>query len=110
MTETAPSGEKRLSIDVEYAQTTCDFFAKQIGQGVLVIDHDGTIVASSARERIGDHHENGARIMRGELDEYENTEAMARTSRECGLVRASPSILKARDMVCWQSRVRHLTQ
>jgi len=81
MTETAFGGAKWLSIDVEYAQSTCDFFAKQIGQGVLVIGHDGTIVASSARERIGDHHENGARIMRGELDEYENTEAMARTSK-----------------------------
>ncbi|MCR9254985.1 MAG: methyl-accepting chemotaxis protein [Alphaproteobacteria bacterium] len=75
------TGDVSIKLDIAFAQEVCEAFAEIIGQGVLVITHGGEIVASSAKERIGDHHENGARVMRGEIDEYEVTPEQAKRSK-----------------------------
>jgi signal transduction histidine kinase/CheY-like chemotaxis protein/putative methionine-R-sulfoxide reductase with GAF domain len=54
----------------EILQHMCDTIANEIQAVVSIMGEGGRIIASSARERIGDVHEGAARIMSGEIDEY----------------------------------------
>jgi signal transduction histidine kinase len=65
----------------EILQHMCDTIANEIQAIVSIMGEGGRIIASSARERIGDVHEGAARIMSGEIDEYSVTkEEAARSS------------------------------
>jgi methyl-accepting chemotaxis protein len=55
--------------DVQYAQELADLVLSDLGYGCSFMGEGGTIIASSARERIGIVHQGSARIMRHELDQ-----------------------------------------
>jgi PAS domain S-box-containing protein len=57
----------------EILQEMCDTIANEIQAIVSIMGEGGRIIASSARERIGDVHDGAARIMSGEIDEYSVT-------------------------------------
>jgi PAS domain S-box-containing protein len=57
----------------EILQEMCDTIANEIQAIVSIMGESGRIIASSARERIGDVHDGAARIMSGEIDEYSVT-------------------------------------
>ena len=67
----------------EILQEMCDVIANEIQAIVSIMGERGRIVASSARERIGDVHDGAARIMSGEIDEYSVTAEEAARSRGC---------------------------
>ncbi len=67
-------------IDVEFLQELSTMFSQELGYTCNFIAQDGVIIASSARDRIGNRHDTGARIMAGEIDEREVTQAEARKS------------------------------
>ena len=69
-----------IGLDVEYAQELCDVLSRELGSIVSFMGEAGRIVASSARERIGDIHDTAARIMAGEIDEREVTKWQAMRS------------------------------
>src|SRR4051812_17944710 len=71
----------RAALDVAFLQEICDVVAGEL-PGVIVsfMAERGCIIASSARERLGDLHEGAARIMRGEVDKFEVTAEMASRS------------------------------
>ena len=62
-----------IGLDVEFSQELCDVLAKELGSVVSFMGEGGRILASSARERIGDIHDTAAMIMAGRLDEREVT-------------------------------------
>jgi methyl-accepting chemotaxis protein len=64
-----------MTVDIESSppellQEMCDSIAKEIHAIVSFMGNGGRIIASSARERIGDIHDGAARIMSSEMDEY----------------------------------------
>jgi PAS domain S-box-containing protein len=64
-----------MAVDIESSppellQEMCDSIANEIHAIVSFMGNGGRIIASSARERIGDIHDGAARIMSGEIDEY----------------------------------------
>jgi PAS domain S-box-containing protein len=65
----------------EILQDMCDTIADEIQAIVSIMGERGRIIASSARERIGDVHDGAARIMSGEIDEYSVTAEEAARSR-----------------------------
>src|ERR1700730_13954908 len=65
----------------EILQDMCDTIADEIQAIVSIMGERGRIIASSARERIGDVHDGAARIMSGEIDEYGVTAEEAAQSR-----------------------------
>jgi PAS domain S-box-containing protein len=65
----------------EILQELCDTIANEIQAIVSIMGEGGRIIASSARERIGDVHDGAARIMSGEIDEYSVTAEEAARSR-----------------------------
>jgi PAS domain S-box-containing protein len=65
----------------EILQGMCDTIANEIQAIVSIMGEGGRIIASSARERIGDIHDGAARIMSGEIDEYSVTAEEAAQSR-----------------------------
>jgi methyl-accepting chemotaxis protein len=68
-------------LDLTLAQTLCDTCFTDLGYMCSFMGDGGTIIASSARERIGSVHAGAARIMRGELSEIMVTvEDAAKTS------------------------------
>jgi PAS domain S-box-containing protein len=69
------------SLAPEILQELCDTIAQEIHAVVSTMGEGGRIVASSARERIGDVHDGAARIMNGEIDEYGVTAQEAARSR-----------------------------
>jgi methyl-accepting chemotaxis protein len=69
-----------IDLDVEYAQELCDVLSRELGSIVSFMGEAGRIVASSARERIGDIHDTAARIMAGEIDERDVTKWQAMRS------------------------------
>ncbi len=71
----------RIGLDVEYAQQLCDILARELGSVVSFMGEGGRIIASSARERLGDYHEIAGRVMAGEIDEREVTKLQAMRSR-----------------------------
>ena len=68
------------TVGPEILQEMCDAISGEIGATVSIMGLRGRIVASSARERIGDIHAAAARIMSGEIDEYGVTSEEARRS------------------------------
>jgi methyl-accepting chemotaxis protein len=62
-----------IGLDVAYAQELSDVLSRELGSVVSFMGERGRILASSARERIGDIHDTAARIMAGEIDEREVT-------------------------------------
>jgi PAS domain S-box-containing protein len=69
------------AIAPELLQEMCDTIANEIQAIVSFMGQGGRIIASSARERIGDVHDGAARIMSGEIDEYGVTAEEAAQSR-----------------------------
>jgi PAS domain S-box-containing protein len=69
------------AIAPELLQEMCDVIANEIQAIVSFMGQGGRIIASSARERIGDVHDGAARIMSGEIDEYGVTAEEAAQSR-----------------------------
>ncbi len=68
---------QEIGLDVEFAQELCDVLSRELGSVISFMGQGGRIVASSARERIGDTHDTAARIMAGEIDEREVTKWQA---------------------------------
>jgi PAS domain S-box-containing protein len=69
------------AVPPEILQEMCDTIANEIQAIVSIMGEGGRIIASSARERIGDVHDGAARIMSGEIDEYSVTAEEAARSR-----------------------------
>ena len=71
----------RADLDAAFLQEVCDLVAGELpGVVVSFMGEGGRIIASSARERLGDIHEGAARVMRGEVDKFEVTAEMAARS------------------------------
>jgi PAS domain S-box-containing protein len=67
--------------DAAFLQEVCDLVAAELpGVVVSFMGEGGRIIASSARERLGDVHEGAARVMRGEVDTFEVTAEAAACS------------------------------
>jgi PAS domain S-box-containing protein len=62
-----------MSIDTKLLLEICDQIAGEIGAVVSIFAEKGEIVASSRRNRIGDFHAGGAKIMAGEANSFEVT-------------------------------------
>ena len=88
-------------LDLPFLQEVCGLVAGELpGVTVSFMGEGGRIVASSARERVGDLHEGAARVMGGEVEELEVTAEMAArspTMRE-GITR--PIVLEGRRVAC----------
>ena len=88
-------------LDLPFLQEVCGLVAGELpGVTVSFTGEGGRIVASSARERVGDLHEGAARVMGGEVEELEVTAEMAArspTMRE-GITR--PIVLEGRRVAC----------
>ena len=68
-------------LDLPFLQEVCGLLAGELpGVTVSFTGEGGRIVASSARERVGDLHEGAARVMGGEVEELEVTAEMAARS------------------------------
>jgi len=74
------SSAPSFRIDPAFAQHICDTVEREIGSQVIFVGAGGEIFAASARQRIGTVHAAGGRIMAGEIDRYEVTEAEAARS------------------------------
>jgi|GEM_PF-1825250 len=59
----------RAEIDPVFTQQLCDLVSTELGYVCSFMGNGGIIIASSARERIGNHHAIAARIMAGEIDQ-----------------------------------------
>ena len=66
-----------IGLDVEFAQELCDVLSRELGSVVSFMGEGGRMVASSARERIGDIHDTAALVMAGRIDEREVTKWQA---------------------------------
>lgn len=69
------------ALDIAFIQGLCDRFAAEFGHVVSVMGQGGIILASSARERIGQPHALAARVMAGELNEVLVTRWQAMRSK-----------------------------
>ncbi len=70
-----------VEFDVRFGQELCELLSQELGHVCSFMGEGGTIVASSAHERIGRHHQGAARVMRREVDEVRVTaEEAARSS------------------------------
>jgi len=69
-----------MPLDIPFAQELCDMLHAELGLVCSFMDHDGRIVASSERQRLGGIHPVALRIMRGEMDEYRFSAEEARHS------------------------------
>jgi len=90
-----------IDFDPAFLQEICDLVAGEL-PGVIVsfMDHSGRIVASSARERLGDVHEGAARVMRGEIDTFEVTAEMAARSTTMREGVSQPILFEGRRVAC----------
>ena len=59
----------RPEIDPVFTQQLCNLVSTELGYVCSFMGNGGIIIASSARERIGNHHAVAARIMAGEIDQ-----------------------------------------
>jgi methyl-accepting chemotaxis protein len=57
-----------MQLEIGILQDICDQIANEIDAVVTIFGGRGRVVASSKRARIGDLHENAAKIMAGEID------------------------------------------
>src|SRR3954453_10404249 len=92
---------ERADLDVVFLQEICELVAGGVPDvTVSFMGEGGCIIASSARERLGDVHEGAASVMRGEADSFEvaaETAARSATMRE-GI--GQPVVLGNRRVVC----------
>ena len=88
-------------LDVAFLQEICGLIAGELpGVTVSFMGEGGRILASSARERLGDVHEGATRVMRGEVDTLEvtaETAARSTTMRE-GI--NQPIVFEGRRVAC----------
>lgn len=71
-----PSG----TIDLSHTQQICDLVAEKMGFDCSFMGQKGVILASNLRGRIGAVHAAAARVMSGEVDQFEVTADMAAAS------------------------------
>jgi two-component system sensor histidine kinase NreB len=58
-------------LDAKFAQSLVDIIASELNKNVNILDDHGVIIASFSRERIGEVHESGARMLKtGVLKEF----------------------------------------
>ncbi len=69
-----------VEFDIAYAQELCDLVLNDLGYGCSFMGEDGSIIASSARERIGIVHVGAAKIMRHEVNQFAVTVADSEAS------------------------------
>lgn len=89
------------ALDVAFLQEICGSVAGEL-PGVIVsfMGEGGRIIASSARERIGDLHEGAARVLRGEVDRLEVTAEMAARSATMREGISQPIVFDGRRVAC----------
>jgi len=88
-------------LDLPFLQGICDLVAGELpGVTVSFMGERGHIVASSARERLGDLHEGAARVMRGEVDEFEVTAEAAAGSATMREGVSRPIVFEGRRVAC----------
>lgn len=68
------------TIDLSHTQQICDLVAEKMGFDCSFMGQRGVILASNLRERIGTVHAAAARVMGGEVDQFEVTADMAAAS------------------------------
>ena len=88
-------------LDLALLQEICGLVAGEL-PGVIVsfMGEGGRIIASSARERIGDLHEGAARVLRGEVDRLEVTAEMAARSATMREGISQPIVFDGRRVAC----------
>ena len=59
-----------MQLEIGILQDICDQIANEIDAVVTIFGGRGRVIASSKRARIGDLHENAAKIMVGEIDSF----------------------------------------
>lgn len=64
-------------LTAEFAQHICEIVSDETGYRLIFVDKEGTIFAAYDRERIGDHHAVGKKVMDGLIDEGVVTEEEA---------------------------------
>src|SRR5215207_7734589 len=91
----------RSELDAGFLQEICDLVGGEL-PGVIVsfMGDGGCIIASSARERLGDLHEGAARIMRGEVDTFEVTAEMALRSTTMREGISQPIVFEGKRVAC----------
>ena len=62
-----------MQLEIGILQDICDQIANEIDAVVTIFGGRGRVIASSKRARIGDLHENAAKIMVGEIDSFNVT-------------------------------------
>jgi PAS domain S-box-containing protein len=62
-----------MKLETDILQDICDQIATEIDAVVTIFGSRGRVIASSKRTRIGDFHENAAKIMVGEVDSFSVT-------------------------------------
>ena len=62
-----------MQLEIDILQDICDQIANEIDAVVTIFGGRGRVIASSKRSRIGDLHENAAKIMVGEIDSFNVT-------------------------------------
>ena len=89
------------SLDVAFLQEICGLVSGEL-PGVIVsfMGEGGRIIASSARERLGDFHEGAARVMRGEVDTFEVTAGIAACSATMREGISQPIIFEGKRIAC----------
>lgn len=69
------------TVDLSHTQQICDLVAEKMGFDCSFMGQKGVILASNLRERIGTVHAAAARVMDGEVDQFEVTADMAAASK-----------------------------
>ncbi|MBN9598186.1 MAG: hypothetical protein J0G28_00770 [Afipia sp.] len=69
------------TVDLSHTQQICDLVAEKMGFDCSFMGQKGVILASNLRGRIGTVHAAAARVMAGEVDQFEVTADMAAASK-----------------------------
>src|SRR3954452_20192179 len=92
---------EHADLDVVFLQKICELVAGELPDvTVSFMGEGGRIVASSARERLGDVHEGAARVMSGEADSFEVTAGAAARSATMREGIGQPIVLEGRRVAC----------
>src|SRR3954454_2225794 len=92
---------EHADLDVVFLQKICELVAGELPDvTVSFMGEGGRILASSARERLGDVHEGAARVMRGEADSFEVTAETAACSAAMREGIGQPVVLEGRRVAC----------
>ena len=66
-----------MQVPLDLAQRVCDQFSQLMDVGMIMAVAEGKIVAATDRGRLGSRHDGAARIMAGQADQIEVTQAQA---------------------------------